>query len=40
MKSGEDRDIIATRDNIIAFEMEGARVWNNLPCVVINGVCD
>jgi nucleoside phosphorylase len=40
MKSGEDRDIIATRDNIIAFEMEGAGVWDNLPCVIIKGVCD
>jgi len=40
MKSGEDRDTITTRDNIIAFEMEGAGVWDNLPCVVIKGVCD
>jgi nucleoside phosphorylase len=40
MKSAEDRDTIATRDNIIAFEMEGAGVWDNLPCVVIKGVCD
>jgi hypothetical protein len=40
MKSGEDCDIIATKDNIIAFEMEGARVWDNLLCVVIKGVCD
>ena len=27
MKSGEDRDNIATRDGVIAFEMEGAGVW-------------
>jgi nucleoside phosphorylase len=40
MKSGEDRDAIATGENIIAFEMEGAGVWDNLPCVVIKGVCD
>ena len=32
--------MIATRDNIIAFEMEGAGVWDNLPYVVIKGVCD
>jgi nucleoside phosphorylase len=40
IKSGEDRDTIAARENIIAFEMEGAGVWDNLPCVVIKGVCD
>ncbi|KAH0023472.1 purine and uridine phosphorylase, partial [Aureobasidium melanogenum] len=40
MKSGEHRDFIARKDNIIAFEMEGAGVWDNLPCVVIKGVCD
>ncbi|KEQ64412.1 purine and uridine phosphorylase, partial [Aureobasidium melanogenum CBS 110374] len=40
MKSGEHRDAIARGNNIIAFEMEGAGVWDNLPCVVIKGVCD
>jgi hypothetical protein len=40
MRSREDRDTIATRDNIIAFEMEGAGVWDNLPCVIIKGVRD
>ncbi|PVH90952.1 putative kinesin light chain [Periconia macrospinosa] len=40
MKSGEDRDEIAERAHIIAFEMEGAGVWDNLPCLVIKGVCD
>jgi nucleoside phosphorylase len=40
MKSGEDRDEIAAREKVIAFEMEGAGVWENLPCVVIKGVCD
>ncbi|THZ51637.1 purine and uridine phosphorylase [Aureobasidium pullulans] len=40
MKSGEHRDHIAQRDNIIAFEMEDAGVWDNLPCVIIKGVCD
>jgi nucleoside phosphorylase len=41
MKSGEDRDEIATRDEVIAFEMEGAGVWENFPyCLVIKGVCD
>jgi len=40
MKSGEDRDQIAAKEKVIAFEMEGAGVWDNFPCVVIKGVCD
>ncbi|KAG9962319.1 purine and uridine phosphorylase, partial [Aureobasidium melanogenum] len=40
MKSGEHRDSIARKNDIIAFEMEGAGVWDNLPCIVIKGVCD
>ena len=41
MKSGEDRDDIAVRDGVIAFEMEGAGVWENFPgSLVIKGVCD
>ena len=40
MKSGKHRDMIAAEGNVIAFEMEGAGVWNNLPSVIIKGVCD
>ncbi|KAK3381943.1 hypothetical protein B0H63DRAFT_561536 [Podospora didyma] len=40
MKSGEDRDRIAREDGILAFEMEGAGVWDELPCIVIKGICD
>jgi nucleoside phosphorylase len=40
MKSGEDRDRIAKEDGIIAFEMEGAGVWNRFPSIVIKGACD
>ncbi|CAJ0547471.1 Ff.00g042250.m01.CDS01 [Fusarium sp. VM40] len=40
MKSGEDRDAIARSESIIAFEMEGAGVWDNMPCVIIKGVSD
>ncbi|KAK6499941.1 hypothetical protein TWF481_010297 [Arthrobotrys musiformis] len=40
MKSAEDRDEIASREGIIAFEMEAAGVWENFPCLVIKGVCD
>jgi len=40
MNSAEDRDRIADSAQIIAFEMEGADVWDQLPCIVIKGVCD
>jgi nucleoside phosphorylase len=40
MKSGEHRERIASKNNIIAFEMEGAGVWEHLPCIIIKGVCD
>ncbi|KAF3314535.1 hypothetical protein TWF173_004618 [Orbilia oligospora] len=40
MKSGEDRDKIAAKENIIAFEMEAAGIWDNFPCLVIKGVSD
>ncbi|KAL2808195.1 hypothetical protein BJX63DRAFT_424829 [Aspergillus granulosus] len=40
MKSGEDRDRIANLYNLIAFEMEGAGLWDENPCVVIKAVCD
>lgn len=40
MKSGEDRDQIAGEEKVIAFEMEGAGVWDTLPCLIIKGVCD
>ncbi|KAH7464015.1 hypothetical protein FOMA001_g17799 [Fusarium oxysporum f. sp. matthiolae] len=40
MKSGEDRDRNAEGGDIVAFEMEGAGVWDILPCIVIKGACD
>lgn len=40
MKSGEHRDRLAKREKIIGLEMESAGVWDNLPCVIIKGVCD
>lgn len=41
MKSGQDRDDIAARDEVIAFEMEGAGVWENFPgCLIIKSICD
>lgn len=40
MKSGRHRDMIAAEDHVIAFEMEGAGVWDNFPTIIIKGVCD
>ncbi|KAF5269078.1 hypothetical protein FOXYS1_10 [Fusarium oxysporum] len=40
MKSGEDRDQNTEAKDIVAFEMEGAGVWDVLPCTVIKGACD
>ncbi|TEA18648.1 hypothetical protein C8034_v010408 [Colletotrichum sidae] len=40
MKSGEDRDRIAAQNGIIAFEMEGAGIWEEIPCIIVKGVCD
>ncbi|KAK3940345.1 phosphorylase superfamily [Diplogelasinospora grovesii] len=39
MKSAPDRDRIAEREGVIAFEMEGAGIWDRLPCIVVKGVC-
>lgn len=40
VKSGQERDEIAAREAVIAFDTEGvAGVWDNFPCVVIKGVC-
>ncbi|KAI8298278.1 hypothetical protein K4K59_002917 [Colletotrichum sp. SAR11_240] len=40
MKSGEHRDIMAQQHGIIAFEMEGAGVWDEIPCIIVKSVCD
>ncbi|KAH7177123.1 nucleoside phosphorylase domain-containing protein [Dactylonectria macrodidyma] len=40
VKSGEERDMISQRENVVGFEMEGAGVWDIFPCVVIKGACD
>ncbi|OJI95835.1 hypothetical protein ASPVEDRAFT_35146 [Aspergillus versicolor CBS 583.65] len=40
MKSGEHRDALAAREKVIGFEMEGAGIWDSLPCIIIKGVCD
>jgi nucleoside phosphorylase len=40
LKSGGHRDRFAKVDGIIAFEMEGAGLWEYFPSIVIKGVCD
>jgi nucleoside phosphorylase len=40
MKSGTDRDRIAKAEKVIAFEMEAAGVWDQLPTLVAKGVSD
>jgi nucleoside phosphorylase len=40
VKSGEHRDEIFARTKAIAFEMEGAGVWETIPSFIIKGVCD
>ncbi|KAJ6782714.1 hypothetical protein PWT90_07601 [Aphanocladium album] len=40
IRSGVDRDRIAARAGVIAFEMEGAGVWGTFPCISIKGACD
>ncbi|KAI8419611.1 hypothetical protein FOFC_02200 [Fusarium oxysporum] len=39
-KSSKDRDGLAERLGIAAFEMESAGLWEDLPCIVVKGVCD
>jgi nucleoside phosphorylase len=40
MKSGQYRDEIVRREKVIGFEMEGAGVWDNIPCIIVKGVCN
>lgn len=40
VRSAFDRDRLAKEHNILAFEMESAGVWENIPTVVVKSVCD
>lgn len=40
LRSGEHRDLIAKHYGVLAFEMEGAGVWDELPCIIVKGVCN
>ncbi|PTB66817.1 purine and uridine phosphorylase [Trichoderma citrinoviride] len=40
MRSGQDRDTLAFEEDVIAFEMEAAGIWEELPSIVIKGAFD
>ncbi|KAF3314686.1 hypothetical protein TWF173_004499 [Orbilia oligospora] len=40
MMSAYHRDKIAAQDNVIAFEMTAAGIWDAFPTVIIKGVCN
>ncbi|KAN0071991.1 Pfs, NACHT, and ankyrin domain protein, partial [Elaphomyces granulatus] len=40
MKDGRTRDCLAQEHGILCFEMEAAGLMNQLPCLVIRGICD
>jgi nucleoside phosphorylase len=40
MKSGMHRDRVVKREGVVAFEMEGAGTWDQLPTVIVKSVCD
>ncbi|UKZ53983.1 hypothetical protein TrVGV298_007787 [Trichoderma virens] len=40
IKSAAERDKLSTKADVIAFEMEGAGVWDEVPCIVVKGVCN
>lgn len=40
MKSGAHRDALAQQEGILGLEMEGAGVWETIPCIVIKSACD
>lgn len=40
MKCGLERDRIAASEGVIAFEMEAAGIWEELPSIMVKSVCD
>ncbi|KAM6504658.1 hypothetical protein FSOLCH5_015393 [Fusarium solani] len=40
MRSQKHRDELVKEHGVISFEMEGAGAWQELPCVIVKGVCD
>ena len=40
IKLGEDQDRITKKEGIITFKIEGAGVWEEVPCVMVKGIYD
>lgn len=40
IRAGNVRDCIARERRVIAFEMEGAGIWNELPTLIVKAICD
>lgn len=40
MKDGLLRNKFAEENDVLCFEMEGAGLMNQFPCLVIRGICD
>ncbi|GKU09246.1 unnamed protein product, partial [Fusarium langsethiae] len=40
MKDALTRDALATKKDVLCFEMEAAGLMNHFPCLVIRGICD
>ena len=40
VKDAQLRDRLATRHDVLCYEMEAAGLMNNFPCLVIRGICD
>ncbi|KAL7786377.1 hypothetical protein V8C37DRAFT_412488 [Trichoderma ceciliae] len=40
LKSGKHRDEIAKHYGVLAFETEAAGVWDELPCIIVKGICN
>ncbi|KAL6892115.1 WD40 repeat-like protein [Trichoderma evansii] len=38
LRSGTYRDHLARRHGLLAFEMEGAAIWEEFPCIIVKGV--
>lgn len=40
IRDGEERDKLGRTEDVIAVDMEGAGIWDYLPCVMVKAVCD
>ncbi|EXK77185.1 hypothetical protein FOQG_18100 [Fusarium oxysporum f. sp. raphani 54005] len=38
--SASERDKVLTAAAVIAFETQGPELWNEVPCILVNGICD